>query len=150
MSGAEEDKVRLTLNGAGLAFERTVDAALAAQIVQLALHGERTVGQSASASSSPGRRGPPLSLREFLDQVQPKSNAEKIAAFAGFLRDHVGQTDASKDELKACFRVAGDSLPGNFHRDFQNTVQSGWIAEDQARPGKFYLTRKGEDLFGRR
>lgn len=150
MAVDEDAKVKLTLKGAGLALERTIDAAVAARVIQLVLHGEPASGSAHALSSNDVYRGPRLSFREFLDRVQPKSNSEKIAAFAGYLRDHVGQEDASKDEIKACFRTAGDSLPGNFHRDFQNTVQSGWIAEDPAKPGRFYLTRKGEEFVSRR
>lgn len=146
MSTDDDRKVKLTLKGAGLAFERIIDAAVAAHVIHTVLQDEPNLNIGANAV----QRGPRLSFREFLDHVQPKSNSEKIAAFAGYLRDHVGQEDASKDEIKTCFRTAGDALPGNFHRDFQNTIQSGWIAEDPAKPGRFYLTRKGEDFVSRR
>jgi hypothetical protein len=88
---------------------------------------------------------PRISLREFLDQVGARSNPEKITAFASFLRDHQQQEDYSRDDLRACFRSAGEALPGNFARDFQMAVQSGWIAEEHGKPGRYYLTRKGDD-----
>lgn len=139
---------RLTLAGPGVSIDKEVTQEVALAVLQVALGG-RVAPSGGSAASAPDSTGPRLSLREFIDLVGVRSNPEKIAAFAAYLRDHAGQEDVARDDIKSCFKSAGEPMPGNFPRDFAGAVQAGLIAEDPKKPGRFYLTRKGEELVGR-
>lgn len=143
---------RLMLNGPGISLDKEVDQQIALAVLQMALGGVSSPNLSGNPATvaMPERSGPRLSLREFLDSTGAKSNPEKIAIFAMYLRDHAGQELVTKDEVRTCFRSAGEPLPGNYSRDFQLAVQSGWIAEDHGKPGQYYVTRKGDDAVRRK
>src|SRR5690606_11560684 len=82
---------------------------------------------------------------EFLEETGGSSFHEKIAAIARYMRDHEGQQDFSREDIKVRFRSAGEVMPGNFPRDFQKALQAGWVAEDPQNRGRFYVTRRGDD-----
>ena len=85
-----------------------------------------------------------MSLREHLTATEAKRNPDKILAIADYLERIEGLHGFSKDDIKARFRTAGESPPGNFPRDFSWTVSNGWIAEDAQTKGQFYVTRTGQ------
>ncbi len=147
-----DDDYRVTLSGPGVSLDKAVSQQVALAILQMALGGGTGPSGPVVAETPTGaeRREPRLSLREFLDAAAARSNPEKIAVFAGYLRDHLLQDDFSREEVKSCFRSAGEPLPGNFARDFQLAVQNGWVAEDHGKPGRYYITRKGDETVRRR
>ena len=129
--------------------DQQVDKAAALAILRVAL-GDPDVksgpGESKAEAESAGKRQPRLSLREHVDAVGARSNPEKIKAFGVYLRDCQEKDDFSKDDIKGCFRSAGELLPANFPRDFNATIQNGWISEDHEKSGRYYVTRKGDEV----
>ncbi len=149
MADAAKSSYSLTLKGEGISVTRDVDQAVARAIVELVLGGI----QPAVSASRAGERPSPaqvnanltrLSLREFLDQADPKRNPDKIVAIGEYIIQHDKQPDFTRDDLKARFRNAGEPVPGNFPRDFTWTVSNGWIAEDAHKPRQYYVTQKGK------
>jgi hypothetical protein len=86
-----------------------------------------------------------LSIREFIEEVGGRSFHAKVAAIGQYMRDHEGQQDFTREDVKVRFRSAGEIMPGNFPRDFQKALQAGWIAEDPQSRGRYYVTRRGDE-----
>jgi hypothetical protein len=132
---------------------KQIDQTAALAILRVAL-GDMNVSagtiEPSKGAETPQKQHTRLSLREYLDSVDARSNPEKIAAFGSYLRDHAGQEDFTRDDIKPSFRSAGETLPANLPRDFGSAAQNGWIAEDPAKAGRFYVTRKGEEAVKRR
>ena len=71
--------------------------------------------------------------------------SEKIVALAAYvLKD--GRETFKPNDVKTEFRRAREKLPGNFRRDLNNAIRSGWIAEDQNANGEYYLTNKTDGI----
>lgn len=146
----------LKLTGSGISLERKVDRDAALQILAIAMGSAagggpalgtpaRQIQRQAAGSSGGGGR---ISLREYLDQVEAKRNPDKILAIGQFLVEHRGQDSFTGDQIKGQFRSAGEAIPGNFSRDFRWTVTNGWIAEDHASRGDYYVTSSGDSALG--
>jgi hypothetical protein len=143
---------RATVVGPGIQAERDVDLQMAMAIVQV-MFGTGALAPADVALVTPrsaGRVGPSdhnqrLSIREFLESVGGRNIPAKIAAIARYMRDHEAQNEFSRDDIRVRFRSAGEVMPGNFPRDFQKTLQAGWIAEDPQNRGRFYVTRRGDE-----
>ena len=81
--------------------------------------------------------------REAIDKSGAKKNPEKIVALGAYVLQDGGETFKAED-VKAQFRRARETAPGNFPRDLSLAISNGWIAEDA--PGEFYLTNKVEGI----
>ena len=101
--------------------------------------------QSSSSTLPPTAKGKPKSLREFVNDCEPKTNAQVILAIAQFLAEHEGQDRFKRDQIRPKFPSAGEALPKNFSRDFQTTIDKGWIGEDPLENDSFFVTRTGEE-----
>jgi len=138
----------LSLSGGGLSFTQQISAEQLAGVMALALgvsspSPAKTGAGGGSGGSVQAKSTERLSLREYLDASDAKKIPEKIVAIALFLNEHEGAEMFSRDDIKSRFRSAGESQPGNFPRDFGVAVSSGWIAEDHAARGSFYVTKTG-------
>lgn len=156
MSG--DGKFKLTISGNGLSLDQEVDQATALSIMNIALGGQACVQAPINAaptsehtsppkqvqSAAPERATPPQSLREHVHDLGPRTNPDIILSIASFItkRDH--RDHFTKDEIKALFPKAGEALPKNYSRDFNNVGEWGWIAEDPERDGHWYITTTGE------
>jgi hypothetical protein len=153
MTETVEGAYHLKLSGPGVTIDKSIDQSSALTIVQIVLGGTLLAGQSQPDVPQPSPssvRTPPMSLREYVEGAAARTNPERLAAFGGYLRDHGDQPDFARDEIKACFKNAGEPLPANFPRDFNNTLQEGWLAEDHKNPGRYYVTRKGDEALKRK
>lgn len=159
-ASGEAKPFTVKLTGEGLTFETSVSAQQVAAIMALAL-GATPVAPAGGGSALlnsvqvrpddnlfvPGER---LSLREFLDATEAKRLPEKILSIALYLEQHEQLSGFSRDDIKGRFRSAGEAPPGNFPRDFAVAVSSGWIAEDHANKGTFYVTKTGKAVVSAR
>lgn len=136
---------RVKLDGPGVAVDKEISQETAVAIMQVALGGASGLNAVVAHELRAEGRKPRLSLREFMESANARSNPEKMTCFAAYLRDYSDQSEFGREDIKVCFKQAGETLPGNFGRDFQKAVQSGWIAEERANSGRYYLTRKGEE-----
>jgi hypothetical protein len=140
-------KIKITLKGAGLSYEREVDEATAGQIMALCLSSQEIALPSKSTPSSlldtkrAGSRGE--SAAEYLNRHAPKRNPDKILALAGFLKEAHRKESFQQGEIKSLFRDAGELIPANLNRDFKWVVSNGWIAPDPGKKGNFYITNTG-------
>lgn len=139
----------LWLKGEGITIERklTKDAALA--VISVALGGapsmEGAGGAQPGAGSRPAARATVGSSGEtpgeFIERVGARSNPDKIVAFGHYLHDS-GQNDFAREDIKALFRAAHESPPGNFPRDFRTAVSSNRIAQEGA-SDRYFVTKTG-------
>lgn len=145
-------KIRLSLTGAGISVEKDIDEGLAATIIAIVMGGGMTPALTAArggGTAAQGHRAPiteRLSLREYLDEVSAVRYPDKIVAIGQYMADHEQMDTFARDDIKSRFKSAGEAQPGNFARDFSVTLRSGWIAEDKADSGNFYVTKKGRDV----
>lgn len=144
----------IRLSGPGIKIDKHIDQSTAFAVLQMVFGGAGGAEGPTAASaphdrSSQPRQQPPLSVREFLESSRAKTNSERIATFGAFLRDHQKQQDFTREDIRVSFKNAGEPLPGNLARDFQATLQEGWIAEDHQNSGRYYVTRKGDELISR-
>lgn len=84
------------------------------------------------------------SAREALDLSGAKTNPEKIVALAQYVLQDGGETFKVED-VKAQFRRARETAPGNFSRDLAIAVKEGWIAQGDG--DEYYVTNKIQGIF---
>jgi hypothetical protein len=148
MTDAAKTSYSLTLKGEGISVSRDVDQSVARAIMELVLGGVEpprlgTMTNERASSSPANTQLTRLSLREFLDQAEPKRNPDKIVAIGEYIIQHDKQPEFTRDDVKARFRNAGEPVPANFPRDFNWAISTGWIAEDAHNAGQHYVTQKG-------
>jgi hypothetical protein len=143
----------LTLTGGGLSVNREIDEATAFQIVAVVMGGA-TLPRVSSAGSGGARVDAPLSgapvagrlsLREHMDEFEPKRNPDKILTIAAYLADTRGLDTFTPDEVKKEFRTASEPVPANYARDWNWAVANGWIAKADGEPGEYYITQRGRE-----
>jgi hypothetical protein len=145
---------KLTLKGGGLSVDREVDQATAFQILAAVMGGATRPavtlsGRGAAHTVDVTRPQPPavggLSLREHMDEFEPRRNPDKILAIAAYLTDMREMETFTSDDVKKEFRSASEPVPGNYARDWRWTISNGWIAKADGFPGEYYVTGKGRD-----
>lgn len=152
MADETPEKIHLSLTGAGITVEKDIDQGLAATIIGIVMGGGAPPAMAApraDQATATGYRAPiteRLSLREYLDDVSAARYPDKIVAIGQYMADHEASDTFTRDDVKSRFKSAGEAQPGNFARDFSVTLKSGWIAEDNADSGNFYVTKKGRDV----
>ena len=165
-SEVSADTYHFVLKGNGVTIDRMINAQVAGAIAKLVFGGVPSeaiespeprsavfpaADQLAARPELPASPGQRLSLREYLQRADVDRGIHgKILAVGRYLRDHEGQSDFSRDDIRTRFRSAGEPQPANFHRDFQKAVRAGWIAEDHQNRDRFYVTRTGDDEIDRR
>jgi hypothetical protein len=152
MQSAPEPEYHISLHGEGLTLERQIDRVAALEIIKIAMGGsdldepipqERRGGSSGGGSDRQGR-GP--SVKEYLLQKGAKTNPEKILVIAHYLEYEVKVEHFDREQVKAQFKPAGETLPGNYPRDFQQVITNGWIASDHKDPNAFFVTNTGAEV----
>lgn len=147
------ESYKVKVAGPGIQAERDVDLAMAMAVMQVMFGAGVTATGNVDAPARVAsgstairtERNQPLSIREFLESVGGRNIPAKITAIGRYMRDHEGEQEFSREEVKLRFRSAGEVMPGNFPRDFQKALQAGWIAEDPQSRGRFYVTRRGDE-----
>lgn len=137
-------KISISVQGGGLSYKGEVDQDTAAQILTLCLSENEGVGIDilSSKKSIADIDDSYKSIAEYLDQINPKRNPDKIITMAGYLREKGRPFFTSKD-IKPLFSKASEPIPGNFGRDFRWVQSVKWIAEADDKRGQFYITKKG-------
>ncbi|WP_157727427.1 hypothetical protein [Stappia sp. ES.058] len=138
----------LTLSGSGISIQRKVNSATAAHIMHLVLGGTPApgLGNAAPTGAPSASSEAPVSLREYLDEVNASKKPDQIVAIGHFMSLHEGLTAFSKDDIKSRFSLAKEPMPANFPRDFNLALKSGAIAPAHQNAGYFYVTKSGIGL----
>jgi hypothetical protein len=132
-----------------------VDEATAFQILAAVMGGaalSRVTARGAHAVDLPRPRptaGERLSLREHMDEFEPKRNPDKILAIAAYLVDMGGMETFTPDDVKKQFRDAAEPVPANYPRDWGWAVSNRWLAKADE-PGEFYITMRGRDALAQK
>ncbi len=142
--------VKVTISGDGLSFEKETDMLKAGQII--AFLSNDTAQQTGSqyypapagailGSGNVQRRSP----RTALQESDASTNAEKIVVLANFICERDGTQTFSPKEIQVEFKKAGEALPKNFTRDFNQAIATGYILEGEDR-GLYLLTDLGLEV----
>jgi hypothetical protein len=154
------ERYELILKGEGVTVERNIDQETAFAILAALMGGSPAAAGPAAAQSGPGlgpqraaespvaHSGPRASqsLREFLNEAEPKRNPDKIVAIADYLQRVRGMQSVTRDDIKRGFREASEPVPGNYGRDFRWAVSTGWIAADHEERDQYYVTDSGRKV----
>lgn len=142
----------LTIKGK-VGYEDEITVAQAARIIAFlnANEGDASLGPDLGAglgdapqTDTKKTRNAVGSAREALDLSGAKTNPEKIVALAQYVLQDGGETFKVED-VKAQFRRARETAPGNFSRDLAVAVKEGWIAQGDG--DEYYVTNKIQGIF---
>lgn len=150
----ELETYQLIVKGNGITVERAISNDQLVTVLSIVLGGSRALAgavapatrtgsgreDSLSGSSRPG-----MALREYLNDVVPKSSPQKLVVAALYQRETLEKEATGRDEFKTLLQRAGEQIPKNLGRDISVAVRSGWLEEDHAEAGRYYVTRTGED-----
>lgn len=153
MADQAEEKFALSLKGDGISIEKEVDKSTAMSIVATVWGGSSvSATEPAAQFSSTKVANRSVSLREFLTEVSPNTNNERIVTIGRYLHEFKSKETFSKSDIEAGFRSAREQMPKNLARDLGRTAQAGWIDESDEK-GQFHVTNTGakavENCFGR-
>ena len=86
------------------------------------------------------------SLREYVNRLGPRTEAQRILTFAGYIKKHRGHDSFDRNAMKSLYREAQEVVPANLSRDISNAIRKGWVADDVEKSGSFYVTNSGEKM----
>lgn len=143
---------KVVISGPDLNYEVEVDDIVAAQVYQglkkISLdRSTRPFDQNStlvSNLSNPLDISMNMSVREYLIEVNAKTNPQKILAFAKYLISK-GNEFADIQELKLQFQNAQEPIPVHFARDFAIAVKKAWVAYSSDK-SKCYVTNTGQRM----
>lgn len=139
----KKEKIKLSIIGNGISFEREIDQSLAGQIMAFCLSGGQVNSAQPSIVSVISNKIEKESVVEYCDRFSPKRNPDKILVFAGYIREMEDKDSFNSGEIKRLFRDAGEVLPANFTRDFKWVIKNGWFTPDSVKKGNFFITKTG-------
>ncbi|MHA7818675.1 MAG: hypothetical protein ACX930_03395 [Erythrobacter sp.] len=152
----ENEKVTVTIEGNGISFQREIDLNQAGAIISAVLGGFAQPKNPGNVSSAIGDHSnstlgeeTPLSMREFLDELEVTTNAETVVAIAEFHRQS-GTTYVSRDDVAQGFADASMPEPSNLPRDIGTARKKGWLAYKAGSKDEFYVTKTGRALLEKR
>lgn len=99
------------------------------------------LGTQAVVQTSAQTGGKPISIGEFVASKEPATNSQRIACFAYYREKFEGNEHFSKADLLPYFASAKIRKPGNYDRDYKDSVRENWIHDEN---DKSYLTTTGE------
>jgi hypothetical protein len=143
-----KESTTITIAGPGMHFARKISDEQVLSILRLVLGGEQS-GYAPEEHRS--NLGSPMALprrqaiSEFYRNVAPKRYPEKLVTIAAHLQQTLGRDNFTPEDLRTQFRQVNETPPANLPRDFKAAMGVGWIAEDHAAPGRFYVTQTGLD-----
>lgn len=140
-----EQKIKLTIKGDRLSYEKEISEAVAIRILNICLNSVETETNPKTVSGDIVDN----SLAGYLNEHAPKFNPEKILAMAGYLTEIKKQKFFSLNEIKGLFRDASEILPANFNRDFRLAINNGWIGRDTQKKENYFLTRQGSAVLSK-
>lgn len=141
--------VRVTLEGEGLNYSADTDIFKASHIIAFLNAPASPLGGQSPASSQTNMitkvalSASGKSPREMLNEYQAKTNPQKIATLALYLKN-TGRDTFTPIDIKSLFTRIGEPMPGNFTRDFADAKTQTLIFETE-NPGEFCLTDHGID-----
>jgi len=145
----QKDAYQLSLHGEGLDFQRTVSERQALDLIAVVMGGgateDRTLADPPERKpptvKQVDRKGPQLSVGEYLSHVEARRNPDKITAIVAYLKVYQGRDRVHRKEIRDEFPKAGESVPGNFTRDLGLAVRTRWLAT--AARDEYYITQSG-------
>ena len=152
----DETKYTVTIEGPGVRVEQQVPKALLPQLMAMLINvhiptataalTQRSVvsGATSRLTESSDR---PLSLMEYLEDINARRIPERILGMANYLTEVTRQSPGgtfAKADIRPCFKAAGDPMPANFSRDWQLVVQAGWVAQESGDGDLYFVTRRGK------
>lgn len=144
--------VKISIEGEGLQYSGETNLHKAAQIIAFMGTEQSSLQNSGASAAAPSSLMAPatpamqtnMTPRQFINQAGAKTNVQKIAVIAKYLKDRSREVFV-RNEIVEEFRRAGEVSPKNIGRDIKETVIAGYICESPDQTGEYYLTNEGEE-----
>lgn len=149
------DEYRVAVKGTGINFDKAVTEDVANEVMILVLGGQLSGGKRDDKKTppKPGSTDPDLSIGDYVETHNAKTNPAKVTAIGNYLHEHDGAGQFTKQELLDGFENANETSPAYFDRDLRRAVSAKWIAPKRGTKDTFYVTGTGKkalaDNFGK-
>jgi hypothetical protein len=142
---AESKVYTLKLSGPDMTLEREVNEDTLNRVMGALFQPaeESTLGRTEVPKYQPAGVQNDLTLREFINEVNPSSKPQLITTIAYYVSEHEKATKFTREDVKGRFAEAKEKMPGNFDRDFGVAQSNGWIAQDGKESKNYYMTGTG-------
>lgn len=147
--------VKLKISGDGMSIDKDITLMQAGKII--AFIGSET--ENIGSTEQPVYPMAPLleqpvdepkrSVRELIDNANPKTHPQRITVFGHFLAQSSPNGFFTSDEIKEQYQLAREKSAGpHFNREIDKAIGAGWIEAVRGEKNTFFVTRKGEDAIG--
>src|SRR3989344_3438058 len=140
MPDLQNEKVIITLSGAGITFKADIAALTATNVMRLCIatnHGGQDTLPVKTPDSLLGDEK--VSLGEDVHKYEPTTYPEKNLAIGAYLKDQKGKDSFSPEDIRPLFRTIGDVPTATFGRDFRVAIGNTWIAREDGDPNSYYV-----------
>lgn len=140
--------IEVIIKGSGLTYQGQTTLTKAAQVIAfLNTESELVTTETVLVTNDMSNFAlesskPKISPRQALIDSGARSNSEKIAAFAHYLKLTQNQV-ATVSDLKLLFSKSGEPVPKNFARDLKDAVRSNYVYESEK--NEYELTEYGHE-----
>ncbi|MBI2355588.1 MAG: hypothetical protein HYV13_00050 [Candidatus Doudnabacteria bacterium] len=139
--------VLVTIEGDDLSFKTNTNLLKAAHIIAFLNAEQRQVLEksdlSATAMSEPNLVLSSSGPRQVIIDSNAKTNAQKITAFAVYLRNCQNLESFKPVDIKRLFEKSGEPAPKNLSRDFKTAIQLGYVFELDSGSDDYALSESG-------
>jgi len=142
-----EDNITVTITGEGISLTKKTNLQKAGQIISFLGVEQNSPVSTGYESSAPSRlltSNKPIQPKEIIINSGAKTYPQKIAALGVYLRDQVGQTSFSSQDIKVIFKKMGDE-PRNFTRDLKSAMELQYVICTDPANEQYELTDKGAE-----
>lgn len=136
-------KTNLIIKG-NVSYSAEISDSLAARIISMCANEVGNPTSTSAPHSSQAHFSEDVSsISEYMDQLKPKRNPDKILTIAVYMTTKKSQKYFTPQEIKPYFSKASESIPANFTRDFNWTLTTKWLSEADDKRGMYFVTKKG-------
>jgi len=141
-----EDNITIIITGEGISLTKMTNLQKVGQIISfLGLDQNSSVSTAyESKAPSPLLVSKPIQPKEVIQNSGARTYPQKIAALGAYLRDQVGQTSFSSQDIKVIFKKMGDE-PRNFTRDLKSAMELQYVVCTDPANELYELTDKGAE-----
>lgn len=147
--------LNLKITGDGMTVDQGITLAQAGKIIVfLGTEPESTdtppssgkLIQSGLTTTEKQSSGARLSVREMMDEANPRTHAQRITVFGHYVAQNNPEDLFTSDDVKEQYQLAREKLTRHFSREINKAISAGWIEPIRGGKNTFFITRKGEDV----
>lgn len=138
------EKISLSIDGQGINVKKDIDKQKFVKIMSIIFSDQPKVNFDEGNENKEEERSERLtSISEFMNDLDARTNFNKIAAIAMYHEDILDNSSINKDIIPRWFSKAGLSVPKNLPRDIKTAIKKDLIAEVHNEKHEYYITNTG-------